>query len=106
MLKAEVFRLSDVSRSFATRMKGEEVGGLVSRGIEDLSPGKTMIIDWSGVVAASPSFVDELVKMLAPCRNTISFSGMSPYLSGLVEVVSRRRSFPVRYTNVLSNDET
>ena len=106
MLKSEVFRLSDLSRSFATRMKGEEIGGLVSKGIENLSPDSTMIIDWNGVVAVSPSFVDELVKVLAPRQGAIAFSGMSPSLSGLVERVSHRRSFPVRYVAALSCDET
>ena len=97
MLKTEVFRLSDVSRSFATRMKGEELGSLVSRDSKELPPGKTVVVDWSGVVAVSPSFVDEFVKTLDPLRDIVLFSGVAPSISGLVEKVSRRRAFPVRY---------
>lgn len=103
MTEVEVFNLAELSRSFATRMKGKEVAGLVRDVIAKNNPG-TIVVDWSGVSAASPSFIDEFIGgiqeavCMASFRSSVAFMGNDSGIMTLVDTILRRREFPVRYT--------
>ena len=56
----EIFNLSEVARSFATRMIGQKTAECVGELIHTRKP-ETIVINWDGVRAASPSFIDEFV---------------------------------------------
>ena len=102
MAEVEIFNLAELSRSFATRMKGKEVAGLVGNVIAKNNPG-TIMVDWNGVSAASPSFIDEFVGGIREavqtesCRSSVVFTGNDPGVMTLVDTILRRREFPVRY---------
>lgn len=102
MMEAGVFNLAELSRSFATRMKGREAVGLFSDFVAKNGPG-TIVVGWNGVSAASPSFIDEFVKgvkesvQAESCRNNIVFTGEDNEIIGLVDTILRRREFPVSY---------
>ena len=102
MTEVEVFNLAELSRSFATRMKGKEVAGLVGSVIAKNNPG-TIVVDWSGVSAASPSFIDEFINGIQEAvqtesfRSSVAFMGNDSGIMTLVDTILRRREFPVRY---------
>lgn len=101
MAVVEVFNLAELSRSFATRTKGKEVAGLVGDIIARTKPG-IMAVGWDGVNAASPSFIDEFINGIqaihaGSCRSRIVFTGDDSDIINLVDVILRRRAFPIRY---------
>ncbi len=102
MAGIEVFNLAELSRSFATRMKGKEVAGLLSDVIARNDVG-TVVVGWSGVRAASPSFIDEFINGIQEavqresCRTNIVFTCEDSEVVTLVDTILRRREFPVRY---------
>lgn len=112
MAEIEVFNLAELSRSFATRMKGKEVAGLLSDVIARNNVG-TVVVGWNGVSAASPSFIDEFVNGIQEvvqresCRTNIVFTCEDSEVATLVDTILRRREFPVRYVarpdNLVSN---
>ena len=102
MTEAQVFNLAEVSRSFATRTKGKEVAGLVGDIIARTKP-TTMVVDWHGVSAASPSFIDELVngiqeavRLESDCSRIV-FTGDNQGITDLVDAISKRRQFPIQH---------
>ena len=112
MAEIEVFNLAELSRSFATRMKGKEVAGLLSDVIARNNVG-TVVVGWNGVSAASPSFIDEFVSGIQEivqresCHTNIVFTCEDSEVATLVDTILRRREFPVRYVarpdNLVSN---
>ena len=60
MMEMEVFRLADLATSFATRMKAREVAELLSNRVQN-TKGDAVVVDWNGVNAVSPSFIDEFI---------------------------------------------
>ena len=100
-MEAEVFNLAELSRSFATRMKGKEIAGLLSDVIARNNEG-TVVIGWNGVSAASPSFIDEFIKGIQeavqkePGRTSIAFTCEDSEIITLVDTILRRREFPVK----------
>lgn len=102
LMETEVFNLSELSRSFATRMKGKEVAGLLSDVIARNNTG-TVVVGWNGVSAASPSFVDEFINGIQEavqresCRTSIVFTCDNADVVTLVDTILRRREFAVGY---------
>ncbi len=100
MKEAEIFCLSEIAYSFATRSKGREVSELVAEKIARKSPG-TLIVDWEGVLAASPSFIDEFVGGISDAVDrhycAIAFTGENVELMGLVDVILKRRKVAVEF---------
>jgi hypothetical protein len=101
MKETEVFSLKNISRSFATRAKGQEVTQCVGAIMEAIHP-KILLVDFNGVRAASPSFIDEFINGIqaihaGSCRSRIVFTGDDSDIINLVDVILRRRAFPIRY---------
>ena len=105
MTAVRVFNLANVSRSFATRTRGEEVAKLVLDFAAKAEPGG-VVVDWDGVSAASPSFVDEFVNGIqraghAKSRSSrISFTSDNPGIIDLVDAILRRRESSIRFTSI------
>ena len=103
MKETKVFSLKNISRSFATRAKGQEVTQCVGAIMEASHP-KILLVDWNGVRAASPSFVDEFIGGLQSiaqtetCKSQISFTGVAPSIATLLDLVLGRRSFQIGYS--------
>jgi hypothetical protein len=108
MAEVAVFNLAELSRSFATRTRGEEVALRVGDIIAREKPG-TMVVSWSGVNAASPSFLDAFVSGIResvdtePSRSDIVFTGVDEGFIGLVDIVLRRREFPIKHVTRADN---
>ena len=102
MLQIEVFDLASLARSFATRMKGKEASLLVGEVIVSKKPA-IMVVDWNGISAASPSFVDEFVDGVReamekePCCTRMVFTGENSDLIDMVDTILRRNEFPVQH---------
>ena len=111
MTEVEVFNLANLSRTFATRTRGKEAAQLVSEIIETSQP-ETIVIEWNGVVTASPSFIDEFVggiseAMLRDSSNTnMVFTGDDPHLIYVVDAILRRRNFPVLHAATTADIES
>ena len=103
MSEVEIFRLSETARSFATRSKGQEMAKSFASTLANAKGGE-IVLDWSGVTAASPSFIDEFIAgMQEVARNeirskTIVFAGDNPEIIDRVDTILKRREFPVQYT--------
>ena len=101
-MEAEVFNLAELSRSFATRMKGKEVAGLLSDVIARNNTG-TVVVGWNGVSAASPSFIDEFINGIQQavqkesCHTSIVFTCDNSDVVTLVDTILKRREFLVGY---------
>lgn len=102
MREMEIFNLSGVSSSFATRAKGQEVVRSMCDVIAKTSP-KTILVDWYGVSAASPSFIDEFVNGLQGVVHTearcsrVLFTRADPAITSLLNVILARRAFDIEY---------
>ena len=102
MLQIEVFDLASLARSFATRMKGKEASLLVGEVIVSKKPA-IMVVDWNGISAASPSFVDEFVGGVreamgkGSCCTRMVFTGENSDLIDMVDTILRRNEFPVQH---------
>ena len=102
MAEISIFKLADKARAFATRTKGQEMFEHLSAIIEN-SKGDRIIVDWSGVSAASPSFIDEFmgriceVTQATPLREAIVITGDDEHVIDLVDTILKRRACPLRY---------
>ena len=110
MRHTHVFNLSDTASSFATRMMGGEVAQLLRDAITAEKP-ETIYVNWAGVIAASPSFIDafiggarEAMQNHPHCKNMV-FIGNDDYLIEAVDTVLRRRQFTVGYTPEITDLE-
>ena len=93
---ATTFRLSDLRKSFATRSKA----GDVFRSFNELvasTETHDVVVDWTGVSAASPSFIDEFVghccdaiESRSPCI-TIKFCVDEKYIVSVISSSLNRR---------------
>ena len=102
MAETMTFSLADTSRSFATRAKGQEVFAFLSKARED-TQAERVIVDWHGVNAASPSFIDEFVGRICETgpdeglRDGIVITGDSGRIIELIDTVLRRRGCQLSY---------
>ena len=102
MPETVTFSLVDMSRSFATRAKGQEVFAFLSKARED-TEAERVIVDWCGVNAASPSFIDEFVgRICETCpdeglRDGIVITCDSGRIVELIDTVLRRRGYQLSY---------
>ena len=103
MKEIGIFSLANVSRSFATRAKGQEVIRCVCEVMAETNP-NVMLVDWNGVSAASPSFIDEFINGIQEVvhtgeyRSQICFTGAGPAIATLLDVIAKRRAFCIGYT--------
>ena len=103
MVRVEVFNLADVSRSFATRTRGKEIASRVLE-IAARTESDLVVVDWNGVSAASPSFIDEFVNGIQRAThadshgNRISFAAEDPGIVSLVDAILRRRGASISFT--------
>lgn len=90
------FRLSDHANYFATRSKGQELFIELEKMLREEVD--TVVIDWSGVLAASPSFVDEF---LGRCCESVASNTYAPkiaitvddlHITQLIDSILKRRS--------------
>ena len=64
-----------------------------------------MIVDWSGVNAASPGFIDEFIGLLCPegeigfREDGVIFAGCNGYIAGQIHAILARRGREVRCAN-------
>ena len=96
MREIEIFRLVNVSHSFATRAKGQEVMQSVCDAIARINP-EAILVDWTGVSAASPSFIDEFIDGIKRCHIPTPFTGANPDIAILLDTIARRRAFHIEY---------
>ena len=105
MSEIEVFRLERFGRSCATREKGRAV---FSQLRNELSSQRTarpeVVVDWSGVNLASPSFIDEFISLLCSeefCSrpDSIIFAGSNGYIAQQIHAILLRRGREVRRAN-------
>ena len=102
MMEMEVFRLADLATSFATRMKAREVAELLSNRVQN-TKGDAVVVDWNGVNAVSPSFIDEFIGEIGVIMQnqsrgrSIVFAGDDSYIIELIDTILRRREYPLGY---------
>ncbi len=78
-------KLSNHGRTFATRQRAQDV-------VAKLQSGDRITIDFAGVKAASPSFVDELFGLVSETFSQAEIAGASDDIGDLIErVISRRK---------------
>jgi hypothetical protein len=93
--------MEDMVRSFATRSRGMEVFNLLYPILKDPEATR-VVVDWSGVKAASPSFVDEFVGAVCGViqkddyHSDVAFTGGDPRINDLIHTVARRRGCRVK----------
>lgn len=83
-------KLSSFGPTFATRQRAEEI----ARGLQ---PGDRITIDFGGVKAASPSFVDELFGLTSEVFSYADIVGTPDEIGELLERVIRRRDLGHRF---------
>ena len=97
MNEQKAFRLADYARSFATRFKGAEVFQHLME-YDTVSQGEELIVDWSGVRAASPSFMDEFLgrccEAFTPTSRLV-FILDDTYMIEMLDEILRRRDCQV-----------
>ena len=77
-------RISKHGTSFATRQRARELVG-------ELRGGSSVELDFSGVAAASPSFIDELIGQALQEFETVTVECLSDSLTDLFERLIDRR---------------
>lgn len=104
MSEAPVFRLADSSSSFATRGKGRDMFGSFQGVLNgQLAEHPGVIVDWSGVNAASPGFIDEFIGLVCPEGESSSlwhgviFTGSNLHITGRIDMILRRRGCQLKY---------
>ena len=96
MTRGDVFDLAKHSDSFATRMKGTVMSQALGEFITTSRPAK-IVVNWDGVLAASPSFIDEFVGGLQRllCNDhvyrEIAFTCAAAPIASLLEDILERR---------------
>lgn len=81
---ATEMKLSQYGVTFATRERSWTL-------VERLSADRELTLDFAGVKAVSPSFVDGLIGALAPRTSRVTICGLAPEFEQLVERVVERR---------------
>ncbi len=85
MSDAQLLKLSERGKTFATRERAAAM-------VDDIGAGRRAEVDFSGVRAASPSFIDALLSGLADQFERIDVVCLPEALEPLVDrVVSRRK---------------
>jgi hypothetical protein len=75
MPEPKVFKVAEVSASFAIRMMGKRIFDIFVDSIQDTEC-KAFTFDWTGVNATSPSFVDEFVGQICTYFESKRISGL------------------------------
>ena len=102
MVETNIFQLVEVSKSFATRTKGEELFKGLSKFIEE-ADSAVVIVDWNGVEAASPSFIDEFAGKACEAlargdfTKSVVFTGDNAQVTGLIDTILKRRGCQVEH---------
>lgn len=92
----KTFRLSNYATSFATRSKGEEMFLLFNEILIE-HDGDVVIVDWVGVTAASPSFVDEFIGrccdefLIKSNHVQLKFVVSDPHMAEIITTIVNRR---------------
>ena len=66
-------------------------------------------MDWSGVNAASPGFIDEFISLLCPegessfREDGVIFAGSNDYITQQIDAILLRRGREVRYAKTLED---
>jgi hypothetical protein len=83
--------MADFGISFATRPRAVEIA-------QSLGRGRDLTINWEGVSAASPSFVDEFLGALAArFDGRVAFEGLEPQLQSIFERQIAKREIGDRF---------
>src|SRR5919106_4420366 len=103
MVETKIFRLKDISRSFATRMRGQEAIKHLYETLQATNTEKVMV-DWRGVSAASPSFIDEFVGAVCGAiqrgylnNRDVIFTGEDHHIIELIDTILQRRGCLIEY---------
>lgn len=86
----ELLRLSAHGVTFATRERASAI-------VDSIAPTTELEVNFEGVKAASPSFLDELFGGLSEKTERIQICGVAPELIALVERVIERRELTNRF---------
>lgn len=86
----ELLRLAKHGVTFATRERASAI-------VDDIAPTKELEVNFEGVKAASPSFLDELFGGLSEKAESIRIGCVAPELVALVERVIERRELTSRF---------
>ena len=84
------FRLSDHGATFATRQRMDDLAVLLGRG-------EHITIDFAGVKAASPAFIDELAGLVANAFGEVTIIGAENDIAALIERVIGRRELGLSF---------
>lgn len=110
MSNPPVFKMTAAGRGFASRGKGRLVfGQLQDLLAEQPEERPEVIVDWSGVNAASPGFIDEFIGLLYPegessfREDGIIFAGSNDYITQQIHAILSRRGREVRYAKTLED---
>lgn len=105
-----VFNMTAAGRGFASRGKGRLVfGQLQDLLAEQPAASQELIVDWSGVNAASPGFIDEFIGLLCPegessfREDGVIFAGSNDYITQQIHAILLRRGQEVRYAKTLED---
>lgn len=106
MSEAKVFKLERFGSSCATREKGRAVFSQLRNELDSQRTTRPkVIVDWSGVNLASPSFIDEFISLLCPegesgfREDSVIFAGCNAYIAGQLHAILSRRGREVRCVN-------
>jgi hypothetical protein len=83
-------RLSEHGVTFATRERAAAI-------VESLAPTTELEVNFDGVKAASPSFLDSLFGSLSEKAERVRIASVAPELAALVERVIERRKLKSRF---------
>ena len=104
MSEAKVFKLERFGSSCATREKGRAVFSQLRKELDSQRTTRPeVIVDWSGVNLASPSFIDEFIGLLCPegesgfREDGVIFAGCNDYIANQIHAILSRRGREVRY---------
>lgn len=110
MSNPPVFSMTAAGRGFASRGKGRLVfGQLQDLLAEQPAASQELIVDWSGVNAASPGFIDEFIGLLCPegessfREDGVIFAGSNDYITQQIHAILLRRGREVRYAKTLED---
>ena len=104
MITMSTFRLSEVAKSFATRTKGADVFQQLVEAVT-LAENQPLVVDWAGVNAASPSFIDEFVGRCCDAYGSgttnakITFNVDDPHIIELITTIMVRRGCHIPHTS-------
>ncbi len=101
MKETRIFTLKEFGHAFATREKAR----MVFSHLEKMLQGQPtqLIVDWTGVNAASPSFIDELIGLLwsnetkGLTPEDITFTSAKPYTTELINKMLHQRNCRLQY---------